>query len=238
MSLANEAIRFNNTAIASLRRGESVHAVDYLKKAVGIMMNESDRASREEAETSVVPPMPNSSETFRSVQGVYIPTGNPLADDDHVFLMYPRPFEIVTPPTSEPQEVGFHRCLVVILYNLAFAFDTIAQSKAGIPAYRDKFQGWCGHAIKLYRLALQVASARSKAEIDSIKCVLLATSNNLGRLSHAYEDTKDCLRMSLDLLGNQETASQMSAEDYELLFGSLAPFLCVKDFLLPVAPAA
>lgn len=232
MNPSNQAAQLNNDAIAALQRGDTADAVQSLKHALALLM---PLANEGQPPAAVAPASPGSihSAPLLSLATTLSNTEN----DDEVFVMYPRPFVLsITPPM--PGLVCIHQCMVVVLYNLAFAFDTLVLSKAGMPNLQSKVMGWRANAVKLYRLCLQVAGSRSRAEVDLMKCVLLAASNNLGHLSKAFDDTKNCLRMSLDLIGAGGLTDQISPDDYELLFSSLAPFLCVKEYLLPVAPAA
>ncbi|CAB9496423.1 expressed unknown protein [Seminavis robusta] len=228
--------QLNNEAIALLERGDSPTAVAILKRALATLLEAENegRVVEDATSSSVVQSVP-----IACIDAIIY--GSTTSDDD-LLDMYPRAFTLVT---YQDGVGSFHQTILVILYNLALSFDAMALAAASRESSETNTKStaaWHKNAIKLYETALQVACDRGRAEVNAMSCVLLAATNNLGRLQAqrlCFTDTKDCLRSVIKLYeSTSDDTRRRNVEDFELLFNSLAPFLCVKDNLLPVAPAA
>ena len=74
-----------------------------------------------------------------------------------------------------------------------------------------------------------------------MRCILLAITNNLGRLSAlqmSHDKARECLVLSRDLLRPADAVHQIPLADFERLYRSLGPFLYLGSPILPVATAA
>jgi hypothetical protein len=235
--------QMNSQAIASLEQGGSSRAVTILKKALASLLAiENEVVMLEDPKSSHV--------LLSSIQSVAIASIDQVvlrgASDGDLLAMYPRAFIVQSPPGAVTGG-SFHLTILVILYNLALALDVMALATERAMTEQPPYiihgiLAWRKNAIELYKAALHVASDRTQEEIPTMSCLLLAAINNLGRLQsqrHCFADTKDCLRTFIHLYeGTSDATRKKNVEDFELLLGNLAPFLCVKDNLLSVAPAA
>jgi tetratricopeptide (TPR) repeat protein len=161
-------------------------------------------------------------------------TARLLADTNDLFDFYPRAFEILTPTCYSHHK----RCLVVMLYNMAVAFDSSAISTGDPSASVANMES----ALQLYSSALDVARTNwDQDDVAAMRCVLLAILNNLGRLqslSLDFQQTRCCLTMAVDLLSWADVPQLINEEDYRPLAMSVGPFYVLNQKLLTVAPSA
>jgi hypothetical protein len=234
-----EAIKgLNMEAISFLKRGEISDAISTFKRALRTMKASLPEIAEltinfeDEGPTAVSIASPAvSSEGIVDDEGAL---ARILADTEDLFDFYPRTFQMLTPTCYSHH----NRSIVVLLYNIAVAYDLNAGSTED-----PKIAASCLEtARQLYSSALDVAMANwAEDDLVTMRCVLLAIVNNLGRLhgrSFDFQRTRFCLTMAVSLLDSVETPEWINDEDLRPLIRSVGPYCVLNQSLLTVAPFA
>jgi hypothetical protein len=234
MNLLNEETmqRQNMEAITLLRQGNVSDAIRTFQDAVRTLK----ACLPEKAELMINLEEPTSGSL--SIRSVSIfdneeAIARSLADTKDLFDFYPRAFEMLAPSCYS----HYKRCIVVLLYNMAVAFDAGAVSTTDPSVATRAVQP----AVQLYSSALHFASTNWDGnDLSAMRCVLLAVVNNLGRLQSLcldYQKTRFCMTMAIDLLSSADS-SQFIHEDFQPLAMSVGPFYLLNQNILTVAPSA
>lgn len=232
MDAPQSILTCNVKAIVSLREGDTALSVQIFKQALVDLKADLD--------TDTLPPCDDEGPmefaefepAVRSIPVIEEESAlHNCTDNQELFDMYPRAFDV---PSGTPNS----RTVVVLLYNLALTYDLQALWTTDQTMVRS-----CRtQALNLYISALKVASASwSATDVADMRSVIVATANNLGRLQSirlSFVDTKHLMQLSMGLLNSPDARAHMGDEDYFALCTSIAPFMCMGEELLTIAPMA
>lgn len=263
---SNEIEAWNNAAVSCLQNGDTVMAVKIFKlaltaayeelapKAIATPANKAcdhietlavieliSRGDSSEPCTSRSSTNALHTGPIRTVDVMLAAQHSGIFDkhtEKDIFEVYTKVFDASALLSAQGQ-------IVAILFNMALSFDlrSLLFTESTTQKAMSAANAWRDQAMILYRSAIDVARTTwSCTELASMRCLLLALTNNLGRLSAlqmCFDGTRDCLVLSRALLATGEAASQIPREDFELLYRSLGPFLYLRGHnVLPVSPAA